>query len=102
VLIAHPSCARYFATKLCRTFIADDPPERAVTAAAEAFTASRGAIAPVVRAILRSHEFRASARSKLKRPFRFVASALRLLGADVTGRAAVPRALAGMGHAPFA
>jgi uncharacterized protein (DUF1800 family) len=102
VLVNHPSCARYLATKLCRHLVADDPPERAIAIAAEAFTASRGSIPSVVRAILRSEEFYANSRTKLKRPFRFVVSALRLLGADVTGRGALPRALAGMGHAPFA
>jgi uncharacterized protein (DUF1800 family) len=101
VVVAHPSCARHLGEKLCRFFIADDPPARAVAAAAEAFTASRGAVGPVVRSILRTDEFRASARLKLKRPFRFVVSALRALGADATGRGGVPRALAAMGHAPY-
>ncbi|HVY46359.1 MAG TPA: DUF1800 domain-containing protein, partial [Minicystis sp.] len=101
VLTDHPSCARHVATRLCRAFVADEPPARAVDDAASAFTASRGAIAPVVRSILRSEAFGASARGKLKRPFRFVVSALRALGADATGRGDVARALAAMGQSPF-
>jgi uncharacterized protein (DUF1800 family) len=101
LLVGHPSCAHHLASKLCRAFIADDPPERAVAATAETFAASRGDIGKVVRAILLSDAFRASARLKLKRPFRFVVSALRLTAADTTARGGLPRALLGMGHAPF-
>lgn len=101
VLVAHASCARFVATKLCRHFIADDPPRSAVDAAAAVFAHTGGSIAPVVRSILDSDDFRASAGAKLKRPFRLVVSMLRALGADTHAREGLAEALAAMGHAPF-
>ncbi len=44
IVCHHPSTARYLAEKLCRRFIADDPPSSAVNAVAAAFTESAGDI----------------------------------------------------------
>ena len=46
--------------------------------------------------------FDAHTRSKIKRPFRFVASALRALGADTHAKGELVAWLARMGHAPYA
>lgn len=103
----HPSTASHLATKLCRRFIADEPPPAAVALVADAFTASGGDIAATVRALLRCAEFRAEDPStavrggKLKRPFHYLASCLRACDADSDAGPALTQYLARMGHAPF-
>ena len=101
VLLAHPSCARFIATKLCRTFIEDDPPRRVVESVASTFTATKGDIKKTLRAVLTSESFRAARGRKLKRPFRFVVSALRALAADTHAKKGLHRYLARMGQLPF-
>jgi uncharacterized protein (DUF1800 family) len=87
ILAEHPGTAQHIARKLCRRFLADDPPESVVTAAAKVFYENVSApdqIGQVVRTILLSDEFRQSWGRKLKRPFEFAASMLRGLDADLT------------------
>jgi uncharacterized protein (DUF1800 family) len=91
-LAAHPATARFIARKLAQRLVSDDPPERVVSRAADAFLAGGGDIRSVVRAILGSSEFWAEAfgAGKPKTPLEFVASALRAVDAQVgTGRAVV-------------
>jgi uncharacterized protein (DUF1800 family) len=85
ILAAHPSTARFIATKLARRFVADEPPAALVTRAAAAFTKTGGDIREVVRTIITSPEFFAPTayRAKVKSPLEFVASAVRASGADV-------------------
>jgi uncharacterized protein (DUF1800 family) len=85
ILAAHPSTARFIATKLARRFVADDPPATLVDRAAATFKKTGGDIREVVRTILTSPEFFAPAayRAKVKSPLEFVASAVRASGADV-------------------
>lgn len=49
IVAHHPSTARYLAEKLCRRFIADDPPAAAVSAVAAAFQKSGGEIRRALR-----------------------------------------------------
>ncbi len=98
---AHPSTAKFVATKLCRRFVADDPPAALVERTAEVFLRSRGDVKSLLRTVLLSEEFRASAGAKLKRPFHFVASAMRALGADTDAGDPVIDYLTRLGHAPF-
>ena len=49
-LCAHPSAARFVATKLVRHFVADEPPAAAVAAVAAEFTRSGGDLGRVARA----------------------------------------------------
>jgi uncharacterized protein (DUF1800 family) len=100
ILVGHPSTTRYLATKLCRWFIADDPPERAVADVATTFAVTRGDLRATVRAVLTHDSFTQHAQTKLKRPFRFVVSALRAVGAE-THTASLLEWLSRMGHAPF-
>ncbi|HJR66847.1 MAG TPA: DUF1800 domain-containing protein [Gemmatimonadaceae bacterium] len=92
IVAAHPSTARFIATKLARRFVSDDPPASLVDRAAEMFRRSDGDIREVVRTIVTSQEFFSSAayRAKVKSPFELVASALRALNAvpDMTPRSA--------------
>jgi uncharacterized protein (DUF1800 family) len=105
---SHPSTAQHLAGKLCRRFIADEPPPAAVSAVAEAFRGSGGDIRSTLRALFKTAEFLGSepaaglAPAKLKRPFHYVASALRATDATTDGGAPLLAYLAAMGHTPFA
>ena len=92
ILTAHPSTARFIATKLARRFVSDDPPASLVERAAETFRRTDGDIREVVRTMVTSQEFFASSayRSKVKSPFELVVSALRAVNAapDMTPRSA--------------
>jgi uncharacterized protein (DUF1800 family) len=101
IVARHPSCGAFIAKKLCRFFIEDEPSPGVVSEIATVFRRENGSIAKVVRAILTSEAFRASVGKKLKRPFRFVVSSLRALGAETAGRKGLSSALARMGQAPF-
>lgn len=80
LMLTHPSTARFIATKLCRRFVADAPPESLVAAVAAAFTASDGDIKTLLRLILNSPEFTASAGAKHKRPQEAMVGAMRACG----------------------
>jgi uncharacterized protein (DUF1800 family) len=103
IVVAHPSTAHYVAWKLCRRFIADDPPTAAVEATAKAFTGSQGDIRTTLRALFATAEFRAPATRgiKFKRPFHFVVSALRAANAETDGSQQLIGYLQRLGHAPF-
>ena len=103
VATAHPATARHLATKLCRRFIGDEPPASAVDAVAVAFRNSGGDVRTTLRALFRTDSFRSPAarRTKMKRPFQLVASALRTTGARTDGGAPLLAALRSMGQSPF-
>lgn len=101
IVTAHPATARYIAWKLCRRFIADGPPQAAIDAVASAFAAANGDIKPTLRALFATEAFRASTDGKFKRPFRFVASALRQTAAQCEPNDALYQYLLRMGHTPF-
>ena len=101
IVVAHPSTARFLATKLCRHFIDDAPPADAVKAVADAFSASRGDIRSTLRTLFTTPEFAAARGTRIKRPFHFVVSALRAAGCVTTAGRGVKRALHVMGHVPF-
>lgn len=92
IVSAHPSTARFIATKLARRFVSDDPPASLVDRAAETFRRTNGDIREVLRTIVTSGEFFSSAayRAKVKSPFELVVSALRAMNAtpDMTPRSA--------------
>jgi uncharacterized protein (DUF1800 family) len=81
-LARHPATARHLAAKLVRRFVADDPPRRLVSSAAQVYLRGGTAIVPVVKHIVLSPEFAASAGKKTQRPFEWFARAARALGAD--------------------
>jgi uncharacterized protein (DUF1800 family) len=87
ILAMHPSTAHFISLKLCRYFVADDPPDSVVDRTARTFTKSHGDIRSVLRTILTSREFNSQAtfRAKVKSPFELVASSLRTLGAESDG-----------------
>ena len=103
ILVAHPSTARHVAEKLCRKFIADEPPTEAVAATAAAFAASGGDVPTTLRALFATEEFwqPAGRGGKFKRPFHFVVSALRATNAETDASKPLVDYLVRLGHAPF-
>lgn len=78
MLVVHPSTANFIATKLVRRFVADEPPVALVERVANTFLETDGNIKSMLRVIFLSDEF-VSAPMKLKRPFTFMVSAMRVL-----------------------
>ncbi len=101
IVCAHPSTARYLAEKLCRRFIAEEPPPQAVQAVARAFTDSLGDIRHTLRALFDHDTFLTSRGGKVKRPFHFVVSSLRATAARTDAGPVLQDYLLRMGHAPF-
>jgi uncharacterized protein (DUF1800 family) len=87
LLCDHPGTAMFIARKLCRRFVADNPPDALVSAVAQVFYEQRNApdqLRQVYRAIFLSAEFRSTWQAKIKRPFELASAALRALDADFT------------------
>ncbi len=99
IVAAHPSTARFLATKLARRFVADDPPAALVDRAAARFRETGGDLRETVRVILTSAEFFAPAarRAKVKTPLEFVATAVRATGAEVDTSLPLLRSLRDLG-----
>lgn len=97
----HPSTAQHIAAKLCRHFIADDPPRDAIEKTAAAFSATNGDIKATLRALFTTEDFRQTRGNKFKRPFHFIASALRATAAESDAGLEIVDYLKRMGHAPF-
>jgi uncharacterized protein (DUF1800 family) len=94
----HPSTARRLAEKLCRRLISDDPSPARVERVAARFLSSGGDLRRTTAEALAGLD---EARPRFKRPFRFVVSVLRGLGAETQGKAPVREPLRRMGQAPF-
>jgi uncharacterized protein (DUF1800 family) len=102
ILVRHPATARFVATKLVRRFVSDTPPPALVTRVAGTYTSTAGDIPSMLRTIFESPEFSSEEayRAKIKKPFEFVASAVRALGGhtDAQGAMALARASAEIGE----
>lgn len=80
-LAAHPSTARFIATKLARHFIADDPPGAVVSRLERAYLDSGGDLGVLARTLVSMPETGRDPLAKVKTPNDLVVSAFRLLGA---------------------
>jgi uncharacterized protein (DUF1800 family) len=102
LLTRHPATARFIATKLVRRFVADDPPPALVERVATTFRATDGDVRQMLRTIVTAPEFWSAdaRRSKIKKPFEYVASAVRAVGArvDARGGQALARAAGEIGE----
>jgi len=78
-LAAHPSTARFLATKLVRHFVSDDPPPEAVERLARAYLKSGGDLSQMYAALIESPEAWEPRPRKFKTPEDFVFSTLRAL-----------------------
>ena len=78
-LARHPKTANRLAHKLAIRFISDQvkATDAVVTNAAKAYSDNDTAIAPMVRSLLTSAEFTASAGKKVRRPFEYLAACMR-------------------------
>jgi len=85
LLVRHPSTAKFISTKLARRFVSDTPPPALVARMTETFKSSDGDIRAVMHTMIYSPEFwtREAYRAKIKTPFEFVASSVRVLGTEV-------------------
>lgn len=103
ILATHPSTARFVARKLCRRFVADDPPPGVVDEVSAAFRASDGDLRATLRALFGSDGFRAARATKFRRPFEAVAAMLRALdpAVEVHDYWAINYTLERMGHLPY-
>jgi hypothetical protein len=101
ILSTHPSTARFVSRKLLRWLLDYNPSTTLVNDIAGEFLRTQGNIKAMVRRIL-SYENILWSPPLFKRPFHYVASALRVLNANVTNYGTVRSTyLAGMGQAPF-
>jgi uncharacterized protein (DUF1800 family) len=99
ILAAHPSTARFIATKLARRFVSDTPPQALVDRLAATFRETDGDLRAVMRTLFASPEFFApeAYRAKVKTPFEFVVSAVRATGTDFPGAMPLVRAVQQLG-----
>lgn len=100
ILCQHPSCANYIAEKMAAKFVSGEN-KALVAELAQTFQKTGGDIKAMLRKILASSEFKADRASCLKRPFRFLVSSLRFLGADTHARDDLVEYLMRMGQGPF-
>jgi len=103
LLAVNPATARHLAHKLCARFVADTPPDGCVDAAVVAYQRSDGDIRMVLRAIVATLDFWApeTRTARFKTPLEFVASAVRVLGAEPDTTVRLVDALQQLGEAPF-
>jgi uncharacterized protein (DUF1800 family) len=100
ILRVHPSVPRFLARKLCRRFVGDESSDGLVERVAARFAATGGDVRETLRALLLAPEL-LDAPPKLKRPYAYVVSALRALGAASDGGAGLQDHLRAMGQLPF-
>jgi uncharacterized protein (DUF1800 family) len=93
-LCAHPSTARFIATKLVRHFVADDPPAAAVDRVAAAFTRTDGDLREVARSLIALPEAWEPSSRKIRTPQDWMVAVLR--GLDV--REATPNLPVALGQ----
>jgi uncharacterized protein (DUF1800 family) len=101
ILAQHPATAQHIAHKLCRRFIADEPPVAACQIVAQAFLQSQGDIPTLLRALFATEAFRTTRGNKLRRPFEFIVAALRATQAQCDAGDVFTDYLTRMGHTPF-
>jgi len=100
MLANSPATMHHVSRQLCARFVADDPPDGCVDAAAAAWQRSGGDIREVLRAIFRSPDFWApqNVRAKVKTPLEFVVSAAPAVGADPDSTARLAQVVARLGE----
>jgi uncharacterized protein (DUF1800 family) len=99
MLAQSPQTAHFICLKLAQRFVADDPPPTLVDGMAKTYLKKKGDIREVLATLFHSPEFwsEAAYRAKVKTPLEFLASALRVTGADVTDAMPLAKQLNNMG-----
>lgn len=101
ILANHPSTARFLSRKLCVRFVSDNPPASLLDSTTAVWQQTRGDIRAVLRHILNSPEFAASAGQKLRRPLDFFIGASRATGTEVRGTWWLDEILQQLGQPPY-
>jgi uncharacterized protein (DUF1800 family) len=100
IVCTHPSTALHISRKIAERFI-ETPSEGLIQKLVAEFKNTEGDTKALLRLVLNSDEFANDAGSKTKRPFTFMASALRSLGVDTHAHDDLVEFLQRMGHVPF-
>lgn len=100
LILAHPALPEFLAEKLCRFFIAYDPPAWLVSRVANAYRETDGEIRAMLREVLSPRSLGALS-PKLRRPFDLACAALRAIGAEVDSMTGLKRPLQELGQMPF-
>jgi uncharacterized protein (DUF1800 family) len=100
ILAHHPSTARFISTKLVRRFVSDNPPDSLVDKVAATYTKTDGDISEMLRTIFYSEEFNSPEAfgQKMKSPFEYVVSSIRVLGGATSGGQQIGRLIGQMGQ----
>lgn len=83
MLAEHPATAEFLASKLCKRFISDNPPQLIIDAVANTLHQNWQApdqIKQAMETLLKSNEFLNTWGEKIKRPFERIASSMRQIG----------------------
>lgn len=105
ILAAHPNTARFIATKLCKRFWSESPPQSLIDAVTATYLSTDGDIKAMLRTLFTTLD-PSTAGPKFKRPFHLFVSALRATNATyaTTGQQTSPGmrdALSFAGHLMF-
>ena len=103
MLAEHPSTAWYISFKLCRRFVSDSPSDKLVNEIADIYKSTGGDIKDMLRGIFSSTEFKNSVDQKVKRPFEYATSLMRVLdpGRNKYADSGMNWYLYRLGQAPF-
>jgi uncharacterized protein (DUF1800 family) len=100
--LAHnKATAQHIATKLARHFIADEPPNDAITVLTQVFQDTRGDLPSLHAALVDLDQAWRPDLNKIKTPWEFLVSSLRLLGGPVPEARTVVGALQQMGQMAY-
>jgi uncharacterized protein (DUF1800 family) len=99
ILSTHPSTARYLSAKLCRELLGRED-AKWIEKMSQSYLSTRGNIRQMLRTLLMSDGVLASSPMP-KRPLDFVASALRITGAETNCSEVVINHLTNMGQGPY-
>lgn len=100
LLVNHPSTARFIATKMLKWLLTPEPSAKQISSIASVYRATGGDIKAMIRAIL-NDTWLPAAPMKLKRPFHFLASALRSTAPTVGSMTTVNQQLSRLGQPLF-
>lgn len=100
LLVHHPSTARFIATKMLKWLLTPTPSDTQIGAIASVYRATGGDIKAMVRAIL-NDSWLPAAPMKLKRPFHYLASALRSTQPTITSMSPLNGQLSVLGQPLF-
>ena len=97
-LAKHPATAKHIATKLCQRLVADEPSPALVERVAKRFRDTNGDLRATVKAVIDSPEFWTSRGTKVKTPFEYAVSAIRVANAKIDDPLPLARELRRMGE----